>query len=262
MKLYTNGCSFTNGHQPFDELKVDQTYKGYTAQTDLKKFAWPWVLGQEFDFTFNHGRYASGLDRTIRTTLQFLNHLEADEYDEWIFILQASQPHRKEYILEQYESYGQVAPPLGHQTINDAWLQFRGTENDEMLIKTYGEEPLSDLTMEFHLAWENDISLGIHQLKNLLVLQEILKSKGIKYLFTSMMRQDINVKHLASRESDFMDNLMQYLDHDNIVESIELITEPYDKQTHYDECGHPNQLGHKVVAEYFKTELENRNWLT
>ena len=129
------------------------------------------------------------------------------------------------------------------------------------LIKTYGEEPLSDLTMDFHYGWENDISLGIHQLKNFLVLQEVLKSKGIKYMFTSMMRQDINVKHLAPRDSELSDNLMLYLDQDNIVESIELITEPYNKNTHYDDCGHPNKWGHIVVAEYFKAELEKRNWL-
>ena len=55
---------------------------------------------------------------------------------------------------------------------------------------------------------------------------------------------------------------MLYLDNDNIVESIELITEPYKKNTHYDDCGHPNKWGHIVVAEYFKTELEKRNWLT
>ena len=262
MKLYTNGCSFTNGHQPFDEHKFIQTYKDFSVETDLKKIAWPWVLGEHFDFTFNHGRYASGLDRTVRSTLQFINHLDEDEYDDWIFILQASQPHRKEYIPEEFELYGQVAPPMPHQTIKDSWLQFREPTNDEMLIKTYGEQPLSDLTMDFHIGWENDISLGIHQLKNLLVLQEILKSKGIKYLFTSMMRQDINVKHLAPRECELTDNLMLYLDNDNIVESIELITEPYKKNTHYDDCGHPNKWGHIVVAEYFKTELEKRNWLT
>ena len=262
MKLYTNGCSFTNGHQPFDELKFTQTYKDYSVETDLKKFAWPWVLGEHFDFTFNHGRYASGLDRTVRTTLQFINHLDEDEYDDWIFILQASQPHRKEYIHEEYEAYGQVAPPLAHQSLKDAWLQFRGPYSDEMDIRTYGEDPLSDLTMQFHLAWESDVSLRIHQLKNFLVLQEVLKSKGIKYLFTSMMRQDTNVKHNISRKSELMDNLMLYLDQDHVVESIELITEPYDKKTHYDECGHPNSNGHRVVAEYFKEELEKRNWLT
>ena len=81
-------------------------------------------------------------------------------------------------------------------------------------------------------------------------------------MFTSMMRQDINVKHLAPRECELTDNLMLYLDNDNIVESIELITEPYKKNTHYDDCGHPNKWGHIVVAEYFKTELEKRNWLT
>lgn len=262
MKLYTNGCSFTNGHQPFDEHKITQTYKDYSIESDLKKFAWPWVLGEHFDFTFNHGRYASGLDRTVRTTLEFINHLDEDEYDDWIFILQASQPHRKEYIHEKYEAYGQVAPPLQHQSLKDAWLQYRGSYSDEMDIRTYGEDPLSDLTMEFHLAWEGDVSLRIHQLKNFLVLQEVLKSKGIKYLFTSMMRQDTNVKHNLSRKSELIDNLMLYLDHDNVVESIELITEPYDKKTHYDDCGHPNSNGHKIVAEYFKTELENRNWLT
>lgn len=262
MKLYTNGCSFTNGHQPFDELNITQTYNDFTLESDLKKFAWPWILGKEFDFTFNHGRYATGLDRIVRTTLQFINCLREDEYDDWIFILQASQPHRKEYIPEYRELYGQVAPPLSHQTIADAYLAVRKPENDEMMVKVYKEDPMTDLVMDFHVGWENKISLGIHQLKNLLVLERVLKSKGIKYLFTSMMREDLNVKHLNSRESELIDNLMSYLDQDHIVESIELITAPFNKATHYDNCGHPNKFGHERVAEYFKKELEKRNWLT
>ena len=65
MKLYTNGCSFTQGSFPFSHEFIEQSYNGYVYKSEKQEFVWPWLLGEHFEFTFNHGKMSTGFDRSL-----------------------------------------------------------------------------------------------------------------------------------------------------------------------------------------------------
>ena len=92
MKLYTNGCSFTQGSIPFEKLEHTQVYNDYEYTTCYDSTLWPWQLRDNFEFVFNHARYGTGADRLLRTTIDFLSKLEDTELHDWIFVLQVSKP--------------------------------------------------------------------------------------------------------------------------------------------------------------------------
>lgn len=272
MKLYTNGCSFTQGHHPYEDNNFTQSYNGLEYTSFYRSDIWPWQLGVNFEYTFNHGRQATGLDRTIRTTLQFIDCLDDNELEDWIFILQASQYHRKEHLTWESgeELYGQVHPEFNHIPTG---IEYRSPYTDDIWVCNRGVDSLSDIAIDYSILWESDVSLATHQLKSLILIQNILKQKNIKYIITGMMRQDLNVKHTFTRpgragelefhkESPLITNLEQHLDTNNIIKSIEEITFDLEHNEYYDPCGHLNSKGQTFLSNYIKAELENRNWLT
>lgn len=260
MKLYTNGCSFTHGSIPFEKLEYTQVYDDYEYTTSYDSTLWPWQLSDEFDLVFNHSRYGSGTDRIVRTTLDFLSKLEEEDLQNWIFVLQLSQNHRREYVCLDEEKFGQVYPSLHND--NKFCIEFRFPDTDATELVEYNTKNNYDILMDYHAIWENDISLSLHQLKNIYTIQNILEKRNVKYLITGMCNKDLYFydKQDAVRYSDSLGNLEQLLDRSCILNSIEKMTKGID--AYYKEDGHLSAEGNKFFASYIKEEMENRNWLT
>ena len=57
-------------------------------------------------------------------------------------------------------------------------------------------------------------------------------------------------------------HLVSHIDHERVIDSIDChLGGPNRKPEIYDPCFHPNETGHKIIAEHVKTEIEKRNWL-
>jgi hypothetical protein len=260
MKLYTNGCSFTHGSMPFEKVGHTQVYNNYEYTTSYDSTLWPWLLSDNFEFVFNHARYGTGTDRLLRTTIDFLSKLDDQEMHDWIFVLQVSKVNRREYICLEEEKFGQVYPSLEND--DKFCIEYRFTDIDCPEVVEYNTDSLSDVVMDYHAMWENNISLSVNQIKNILALQNILDRRNIKYLITGMSNMDLTFydMHDTVRYSDMLAQFEQMLDRKNIINSIERMTKGTDE--YYKEDGHLSTQGNKFFANYIKEEMEKRNWLT
>lgn len=274
MKLYTNGCSFTQGTYPFthpgnppyEDLPC-QRYNDYTYFAEQQDFVWPWILGKDFDLVFNHGKMSTGFDRTVRTTLEFLESLDPKEYHEWIFIIQPSLPERKEYIYDNGK-IGQVCLPHPSDPYPPTVMFHTHNHNLDFLNELSFEDEESKALINYHMLFQNPSSLRYDQYKNILMLQQILKSKGIKYLYCPLQTGNCNINN-QNDNIDCINLLVNNIDSDTIIPSMSLMlteetghVEKVPSKYFLPNDNHPNALGNKVIAEHIKTELEKRNWLT
>lgn len=266
MKLYTNGCSFTQGTYPFThEENICQTYNGYEYNAEKQDFVWPWVLGKHFDFVFNHGKMATGFDRVVRTTLEFIECLDPKEYDEWIFVLEPTMPERKEYIYDDGK-IGQVSLPLSPE--QDTVVFFHTHDHDlDFIHQLSFEDVPSKALLEYHLLFQNPNSLRYDQYRNLLLLQGVLQSKGIKYLYCPLMTYNAILTH-PQDNIDCINGLVNMLDSERIITSMTRILnggpgpDTFDTRHYIPNDNHPNEIGNQLIADYMKKEMEKRNWLT
>jgi hypothetical protein len=256
MKLYTNGCSMTQGCRPFTQDSIQQSHGGYSYWSEKRDFVWPWVLEEHFDIMFNHAKMATGLDRTLRSTLDFVEHMDPCEYNEWIFVIQVSDQNRVEYLCptQTEEIYGQVLVHGGPD------LMF--IERD---IASPAPPDIScdqTIVRDFHLLWQTDRSFEINQAKNIMILQSLLKSKGIRYLVTAMNNTNLFASKIVEPELKLLNNLEAQLDSDHIIISMEEMLAEYPRAQVTLDDGHPNTFGNTVIADYIYSEMEKRNWLS
>ena len=86
---------------------------------------------------------------------------------------------------------------------------------------------------------------------------------GLKYLFTGMMNRDISPSEFTKTQTKLLNNLEAQIDTDYTILAMNEILHQYDvADAMLEECGHPNLRGNTIIADYIKTELEKRNWLT
>lgn len=267
MKLYTNGCSFTQGTIPFTSdtngEKICQHYNGYEFIAEKQDFVWPWFLGKHFDFVFNHGKMATGFDRVVRTTLEFIECLDPKEYNEWIFIIEPTMCERKEYIYDDGK-IGQVCLP--ERPEHDTVVFFHTRDHDIDYINQLSFEDLTTKALiEYHMWFQNPNSLRYDQYKNLLMLQGVFKSKGIKYLYCPLMTHNTMITH-PEDNIDCINLLVNNIDRDSILTSMTTLLnggeEGFESKYYIEDDNHPNALGNQMIADYIKAELEKRNWLT
>lgn len=247
MKLYTNGCSFTEGHSD-DE-------------------PWPSLLKPHFESVVNEALCGCGLDRLLRYTLSFIDSLEPKEYDEWIFLLQPSEYQRREYITEK-NYYSQIVSPVDPRKIEDWKIKTWKEDGYEELYNYKDMTPEKRIQVENYILNEVGQSLVLHQLKNLIALQGILKSKNIKYLFMGMAKDNIRPRNFFWTQNSTLascpqiNHLLSHIDDERVIDSIDChLGGPDNSPEIYDPCFHPNATGHKIIAEHVKSEIEKRNWL-
>ena len=262
MKLYTNGCSFTQGTYPFTSgtngEKICQHYNGYEFIAEKQDFVWPWMLGKHFDFVFNHGKMATGFDRVVRTTLEFIECLDPNEYQDWIFVIEPTMPERKEYLYDDGK-IGQVSLPMDDDQKAIVFFHTRDHDINYMDELSFEDVPTKAL-IEYHMWFQNLNSLRYDHYKNLLLLQEILNSKGIKFLYCPLMTHNTLITH-PEDNIDCINLLVNLMNGDKILKSMTSLLRE-DKKYYIEDDNHPNALGNQMIADYIKEEMENRNWLT
>ena len=201
---------------------------------------------------------ATGLDRTLRSTLDFVEYLDPAEYNDWIFVIQVSDQQRVEYLCptQTGEFYGQV---LGHSSTG---LMINSDTDISGNVPPPIIESDTKIVRDYHLLWQTDRSLEIHQAKNMVILQSVLKSKGIRYLFTAMNNTNMFGSEVIQSHSKLLDNLEFQLDTDHIISSIEEMLEEFSPDQVILQDGHPNEFGNTIIADYIYHELEKRHWLS
>lgn len=253
MNLYTNGCSFTWGH---NHTGLEKTYQAYGFRygnsspiRDFDPTVWPLQLEQHFNQLFNHADPGTGAGRLCRTTLEFLSHIPVEELSEWIMILQLSQPGRLEFLTDQQSEVVGTQPGLAlTHLLDDPNAQIT---TDDLQVQTYGQ---------FSLCISDNHQF-LEQFKNLYILVSELEKKGVKYLITGMdprcYGRGTNANPLVSHTQNLWGSIPDH----NIVHTMTEILKAHDWQDVHDPCGHPNELGHQYVANYILHELKTRGYL-
>jgi len=261
MNLYTNGCSFTVGHNHTGQKKAyqayDYTYDLEECSDSLDPIVWPYQLEQHFRQVFNHAKSATGVGRLCRTTLEFLAHIPVEEMSEWIIILQLSQPGRMEFLVDQ----GLVLSTQGGvEGVNVS----SAIEHDDQIsvpdpvIRTYKQHSVQRVYSQIS-AHLSDNQQFLEQFKNLYILVSELEKKGLKYLITGM--DPLCYGRGGNPLIPHVRNLWDRIPDHNIVLTMTEILKPHDWHHVYDPCGHPNELGHQYVANYILHELKTRGYL-
>ena len=283
-KLYVNGCSFTHGHNTGDHSWYIQSYGDFQYNHMMKHhIVWPQQLASNFSMVFNHAKQGTGAMRMVRTTLNFLKHVPDADIVDWVFVLQLSQPNRFETVSgEQYDFYPQVhlikqRVQMGEYDPGSVELNLEDTI-PPMDEHDYGEllDLHLDLKQEF-LDIEHNTKINLMlseyvnyvrsdkqqlyaQAKELHLIVTELERRGAKYLITSMDEQC--VPHTANDEylCGATRNLTELIPGHNIIGSMEsVINDPH--ADYHDPCGHPNEIGHQMVARYILDEMKKRGYV-
>jgi len=284
MKVYTNGCSFTHGADYCSEETIPQTYGEYTYTHFIDETVWPWLFtsySDNIDFVFNHGCGGTGHNRLFRSTMEFLSHLDKNDIEDWIFVLQFSQPQRVDFTDPDIPDMSyQITPHLNEARANNEivcddgvedWFYFTVPfyQNARYFKGDYEDwyhDPKRRMRLKSYLDYYY-LGLGqeqmiLSQLKECMLLCSILDKANVKYIITDM-------GSITHSKYDYFDpdnktwndrhNLVNWLDRDNIVEGI---CDMLPDRSCYSESMHPTPDGNHIIAKYLLQEMEKRNWLT
>ena len=248
MNLYTNGCSFTAG------TIVDQSLLGN------KKFGKPdcvnWTSfckkGQYgtvdyFDTIVNNAIEGGSNHRLFRQTTDFIN--ETENLDDWIFVLQLSDPVRFELFYEKYGAWIGIIKDM-HFT-EDRVLQETADvvkEVEDFFIRLI-------MPTVFLTRTEQE---GIFELYNMVnTFIELCKYNNIKYLITGMSNKCMpNVFEYSGRDDQPFNGLQfPVFDTSNFILPISNVAREH---IIHQSDPHPNEIGHSLVARYIINEIEKR----
>ena len=290
MKLYTNGCSFTHGADYYSQDPLPQTYGDFTYTHFIDKTVWPWLLpsySDKINFVFNHGAGGTGHTRLVRSTLDFLSHLDENDIKDWIFVLQFSQPERIDFVDSDIPDMAyQVLPYLQETRARNEITCAEGVEdwfyfcaplhkngryfkgdyedwyhdpNRRMKLKSY---------LDYYYLGLGNEQLLQSQLKECMLLCSILDKAKVKYIITDMgmttyQRFDFFDESCPKTWND-RHNLVNWLDRDNMVKGIAEILPYVDSNdiSNYSDSNHPTPNANHDIAKYLLHEMEKRNWLT
>lgn len=226
MILYTNGCSHTDDHPWTERFDIDHKYT----------YSWPVKLMDNFskdykyirnllelndstipefnssDYLINDSVSGAGNDHIFHSTLESLGKLFNSNVKPDISIIQWSGPSRREHF-----------PPDGTGRIF-----INPTENTEYQLKF---EPMA----------------STHSLHYIYTLQELFKSKGIKYLFFNYIPLDENIKKLTIYKQIDFDKFVNFEDNKETIFNglVDLIIS---KKFNNDLMGHANPDGNTFIS--------------
>jgi hypothetical protein len=275
MNLYAVGCSFTHGHGVLPGPSNKCLHKDFMVNTYGKfDYAWPWQLQPYFDTVINDAYQGAGNDYVLRRTVRMLAHLQPAELADWIFVIQITQPQRKEFLDG---SENMFYKPLYHTLDSYQELDFSDTLcfKDCAVYAQHEECNKTTQTLDhtqkhfasgfYYNCWDDEYMM-YEQLKDLLLLTEVLERRHCKYLITGMSAMYYKLEPIAFNyniNNSYTHNYMQLLDTANHVECFSEILLAVDPKqvSHVSACKHPNKQGHKVIADYILDEIKQRGWL-
>ena len=224
MKLYVNGCSFTQGNTP--GVVSDHTW----ASNEL--------FTEKFDEILNEAQNGGSSHRALRMAM---THMVEHSTEDWEYIIQLSEFSRTEFYIPDVKGYGGIHP-LKEEALHDRIHPIVGLHSYESEFRRARETMLLDTDED--VRWY-DIALKLTALDKLALEENktvtIIAAGGRinpKYYDddkTALARLTNkllgNIKKLSFKTKTFTD----ILDGDGAFK---------------DHTGHPSTLGHKKIAEY------------
>lgn len=236
MNLYTNGCSFTQGHKEY----VDHIFP--------PEWVWPNHLKKLIDGKIINEAWNGGSNQRIfRRTAEFFKNVNPDE--KWTAVIQwSSYSTRYEFFDDTTETYVGI--------IKDDFLL------DDKSANSFIDFPES-------IKRKSKISttfLNLVKTPNELATETILMIHGLTEF---LQKRNVNVLHIfMTRESKkfILENtniLTELLPNKLIADKsmMDLIINDERLMENFPHDKHPNKFGHVVIADYIIDELTKRNYL-
>ena len=234
MNLYINGCSFSAGTQKVSHLSPDTINWGLYLQDNFEN-----IINKSIEGGSNH--------RLFRQTTQFIN--DTENLDDWIFVLQLTNPERTEFFLEKYGAWIGVMKDL-HFT-EDRILH----ENEDVINEV--DNFFQRLIMPT-IFMTRTLDESIFETYNMLnTFIGLCKHKNIKFLITGMSNKCMPNVFKVSGLDDQTFNALDFpvFDKSNFVMPVSNIT--FNHKISEDDR-HPNKEGHIIFARYILNEIEKR----
>lgn len=273
MILYTNGCSFTQGHKDHAlELAEDGIHK-------IKKdapWAWPRKLEDYFDTVVNEGWCGGSNDRIFRRTLEYA--IKQDNLDEHIFILQLTNVYRSEWYSEDDNCWIGI--------INELLMFDDKSWNDPTIDKKHYDK-LSNGRRELEYLQLTQNKKYLEFFMRLVAFDVAMKKLNAKVFYTSLSISN-NPEILHKFLKEYIQKPIEYLQNKNLNKLYPAGLSSEDAKVHFNildcmsnlefQCfqpmsavcknltesntdQHPNSEGHTVFARYIINELRSREIL-
>lgn len=276
MNLYTVGCSFTHGHHAHGHRPYQSTVQGILVnQFDRHDFAWPWQLEDRFAMVINDALQGTGSGFAYRRLTRFLSLIGTDNLSDWIFVLQMSQPARREFMIsgspqihypdsqesdsDLYTEGAILLAPRHHDRVDSevSWL-----EHDEFVDTALSTKQKHHAAGYYYLA-EDAATQMFQHLRDQLAMMCLLESVQARYLVTGMMYADYHPDaipdHYNLHNNRFLKSLVDLIPTHSLIPDYGHMLRDH-AHTH-DPCYHPNPLGHSVVAEKIWQQIQHRGWM-
>lgn len=260
-KLFVNGCSFTAGNGAV-----------HTADGNLAPppdYVWANQL-PGFDSVTNLAISGGSNDRILRTTMEYFNCRNATDY---VAVIQWTSPLRFERYIPSCKAFAGFCNTAGvtlqQESSNETRFSFHmdNSEHLEHLQNNGMYDRLNDAASQLLMYGKSINDYQINFYKKVIIMQQYLDSKMIPYIFTSMSFAN----HLKPGQpyvgTDQIENTpTQYEVHlKNNITADKWTARPL---TSYQERNyvsaddkHPNETGHKLIANSVYEELKHRNYV-
>ena len=271
MILYTNGCSFTQGHEDHRIIESDTGHKK-DDKVGYAEWAWPGCLEGYFDHVVNEAWVGGSNDRIFRRTLEYVRSI--NNISDHVFIIQFTNPARSEFF----------DPDAGvwTGTINDMIMYDDRSTNsaiDKRVVKL-----LSEGQRDFEFYKLNNETIYTDFLTKLVAFDFAMSQLGCRILYTGLSSActPMMIKRFLQ---EYTNNPVQYMQDPDLTEIypagvdmntakhhlalIDLIADCEDKFLHSitsqiqnqivsKDDSHPNKVGHDFFARYILNELGSR----
>jgi len=250
MNLLVNGCSYSFG--------INKTLDHYVYSNQM---------AEHFDSVHNISLAGKSNDRIVRTTLDFC---KTNNMNDFYVIIQWTSPYRNELFNEktsQWLAYNtNLNTPTGKlKDTNKKYIFVDVNMEDQQAMKIIDE---SDYSEEFARCMDNEIrymrsinDFYVDFYKNVIILQDYFEKHNIKYLFSGMADDSFPIKN--SYQKMIYNDLSTYTSLEKHLKDM-IISNKWSKK-HFAEMmqsntvsqndGHPNEKGHKLIAQALYRDL-------
>ena len=272
MNLYAVGCSFTHGHGALPGPANVCKHGDFVVNTHGKfDYAWPWQLESHFDAVINDGYQGAGNDYVLRRTLRMLAHLDDADLKDWVFVIQTTQPERKEFLDGVHNMFYKT---LFH-SLDDRDNTGLDTHEHVVYAQHESQKVSTDINLSqlqcqhasgfYYYCWDDEYMVYDH-LKDLLLLINVLENRRCKYLISGMTATQFVPEHIISHyntENDYSHEFAKLIKTQHHIKCFSEILHTVDphEATHTSPCYHPNELGHREISSYILNEIKQRGWL-
>lgn len=236
-KLFVNGCSFTAGNGEV-----------HTADGNLAPpldYVWANQIPAVESIT-NLAIRGGSNDRILRTTMEYFNCRNAIDY---VAVIQWTSPLRFERYAPTYNAFAGFCNTGEHYSLH--------LDNGVYLEKSKIHTKLTHTATQLLKYGKSINDYNIDYYKKIIIMQQYLESKNIPYIFTSMSSSshvnteqnntpyELQLKNMINKDTWTEYPLNRY-QQDNFVSEQDT---------------HPNEIGHKLIADSVYEELKQRNYV-